>query len=298
MTSQSPIALIGLARLSRTFDCHDPEKWNWRARLCFTSHGAHISIRVTEPAVLVPVKLRLPPGSREVEETGQEQLYSLAVGDETGPAGMNRLHLLFRGNSLVSASYKLEAVLGALESELDREVAVQAAPQWVFVRAGVVGWHGRAIVIAGAPQSGTSTLTAALLRAGSNYYSDQYAVFNSEGRVHPFARPLWLCTGASGCPVRYRAEELGAKPAVQALPVGVVVLARYCQGARMQLAPLTPSVAPRELMAETVCARSHPAAALMAIQNATESAWILKGIRGEAEEIVRLLLGPGIRHRR
>jgi hypothetical protein len=45
-------------------------------------------------------------------------------------------------------------------------------------------------------------------------------------------------------------------------------------------------------MANTTCAKSYPEAALTRIRKALSGAWILKGIRGEAKEIVPLLMGP------
>ena len=70
------------------------------------------------------------------------------------------------------------------------DVIAEVARNRVFVHAGVVGWKGRAIVIPGRSYSGKSTLVSELIRAGAAYYSDEYAVFDSRGRVYPFAKPL------------------------------------------------------------------------------------------------------------
>ncbi len=293
MASVSPVVLIGLAKLKRNADWQKLENWNWRGKLSLVSYGVSVEIRVTEPAALIPVKLRLPPGWRAAKANGRGPRYSLVVGNQVAPSGLDRLNLLFRGNSLISAAYKLESVLGALESDLDLQVAKLAAPDRIFLHAGVVGWDGRAILVVGPPQSGTSTLVAELLRAGASYYSDQYAVLDAEGRVHPFARPLWLSAGAGSNPVRYRAEELNAKAGRDPLPVGLLVLARHRAGARTRLAPLTPSAGAAELMGATECAGSHPGPALAVIRKTLNEAWVLKGVRGEAKEIVPLLLGPG-----
>jgi hypothetical protein len=286
----SSVVPLALARLKRSSDWQNLGNWNWRERLAFVSHGVKTTLQVTEPAALLPIKLRLPPGWREAKDSGGQPEYSLVVGNEQAPAGLDRLHLLFRGVSLISAAYKLEPVLGALESELDRRVASLAAPERIFIQAGVVGWRGRAIVVCGGPQSGTSTLVAALLRAGALYYSDQYAVLDYEGRVHPYARPLWLCTGAQVNPVRYRPEELGARSGSQILEIGTVVFSSYRPGARPRLAALTPATASAEVMSNAVSDRLNAKAAQSAIGKALAGAWILKGIRGEAQELVNLLL--------
>jgi hypothetical protein len=152
MSLLSSVPLIGLARLKRKPDWQNLENWNWRGRIAFVSHGVRKAIQVTEPAALVPIRLRLPPGCRETNDWNIGSIYSVVVGNEAGPAGLHRLNLLFRRSSLISAAYSLEPVLGALESELDRRIASLAAPEWTFLRAGAVGWRGRAIVVVGPPK--------------------------------------------------------------------------------------------------------------------------------------------------
>ena len=61
------------------------------------------------------------------------------------------------------------------------------APDRVFVHAGVVAWRGRALVLPGTSFAGKTTLVAELVRAGAIYYSDEYAVLDEQGRVHPYS---------------------------------------------------------------------------------------------------------------
>ena len=86
----------------------------------------------------------------------------------------------------------------SLESDMQRFVA-EMAHRRVFVHAGVVGWQGKAIIIPGRTFTGKTTMVAELVRAGATYYSDEYAVFDLQGRVHPYARPLGMReTGQAG----------------------------------------------------------------------------------------------------
>ena len=295
--SSSSVKLIGLARLRRNAGWQNQSNWSWRERITFESQGVQSTIRVTEPAALVPIKFRLPPGWREIEEGDSEPDYSLVVGNQVARAGLDPLHLLFRGDVLIAAAYKLEPVFGALEADLDRRVAEKSAPKLIFIPAGVVGWRGRAIMVLGPPQSGRSTLVSALLRAGASYYSDDYAVLDPDGLVHPYPRPLWLAAGSCGHSVRYRADELGAKIGTQVLAVGTVVVARYRPQTQSRFKPLARSAILGEMMAGAVCAESHPGEAQASIGKALAGAWILKGERGEAEEVMDLLLGAGTRRR-
>jgi hypothetical protein len=154
----------------------------------------------------------------------------------------------------------------------------------------VVAWRGRAIVIPGRSFSGKSSLVAALVRAGATYYSDEYAVFDARGRVHPFPAPLSL-RGADGeRPTRHPPESLGRRPGTRPLPVGRVAVSPYRQGARWRPRRLTPGQGVLALLANTVPARERPAAALAALQRAVVAAPVLKGARGEASEVAGVLL--------
>src|SRR4051794_20574153 len=67
-------------------------------------------------------------------------------------------------------------------------------------------------VIPRVSHSGKTTLVAALVRAGATYYSDEYAVFDAQGSVHPYARPLGIRDGNGDRPRRCPVQELGGTP--------------------------------------------------------------------------------------
>ena len=163
----------------------------------------------------------------------------------------------------------------------------------LFVHAGVVGWRGRAIVIPGASLSGKSSLVAALVRAGATYYSDysdEYAVFDARGRVHPFPTALSIRDGTNGKPRRCAVEALGGRSGVAPLPVGLVVITTYRAGAAWRGRPLSPGRAMLELLRHTVPARRRPRSAIATLRTVAASATVLKGVRGEAEPMRAWLL--------
>jgi len=166
----------------------------------------------------------------------------------------------------------------------------EAARRRVFVHAGVVGWRGRAIVIPAVSYSGKTTLVTALLQAGATYYSDEYAVFDSQGRVHPYPRLLSVREEGSRRPRRYSPEDWGARPGVKPLPVGLIAVTQYSPGARWRPRALSPGEAALALLANTVPARSRPAAALAALRHVACQATALQGKRGDAAITAEALL--------
>src|SRR5215467_11335845 len=85
-------------------------------------------------------------------------------------------------------------LLHSLRSHL-RHLVAEHATDRIFVHAAVVAWDGKVIVLPGRSRSGKSTLARELIRAGAVYFSDEYAAFDDDGMVHPFAQPLMLRSG-------------------------------------------------------------------------------------------------------
>ena len=264
------------------------DRLGWAAGISFVSYGLRIGIRTNDPKIVDRLIELLPPHTKP---GGQrvEHLYSLVVGGAGRSSSARRYNLVYADAVRVARSMDLDAVLDALESDLQLYVADMARRR-VFVHAGVVGWKGKAIVIPGYSFSGKSTLVAALVRAGATYYSDEYAVFDARGRVHPYARPLELRHNPEDNAGKHRPEGLTVRPGVKPLPVGLVVATSYKQGARWRPRTLPPGRAMMAMLAHTVSARTHPQAALATLRQVTPNALVLKGRRGEAEETADSLL--------
>ena len=160
----------------------------------------------------------------------------------------------------------------------------------LFVHAGVVEWGGKAIVIPGRSYSGKSSLVWELVRAGATYYSDEYAVFDERGMVSAYPIPLKLRTGSGengkACPSEQAWETPEAKP----VPVGLVVLTRYQTGAKWRPKMLSPGPALLQILANTVAARRRPKAALQVLGKVVSQAQVLRGVRGEADQLACRLL--------
>jgi hypothetical protein len=273
------------------------DRLGWAAGLAFTAYGVSVGVRVSDRSVLERVRALLPPGWKPARKPTVRRLYSLIVGGPTARPGVRRFNLLYSDAARLLRTHDLEEALAQLELDLELYIA-DRAPRRTFVHAGVVGWNGQAIVIPGESFSGKSSLVKALVKAGASYYSDEFAVLDERGRVHPYPIPLTIRPARDGGPsTKYRAEELGGMAGIGPLPVGLVLITRYVGGARFRPRPLSAGRAVLELLAHALPARRRPGRVLDALTQAVAQASVLRGTRGEAEETARQILGSDVLRR-
>jgi hypothetical protein len=273
------------------------DRLGWAAGLAFTAYGVSVGVRVSDSSVLERVRALLPPGWKPAGKPTVRRLYSLIVGGPTHRSGIRRFNLLYSDAARLLRTHDLEEALAQLELDLELYIA-DRAPRRIFVHAGVVGWNGQAIVIPGDSFSGKSSLVKALVKAGATYYSDEFAVLDGRGRVHPYPIPLAIRPAQDGGPpMKYRAEELGGVAGIGPLPVGLVLITRYVGGTRFRPRPLSAGRAVLELLAHTLPARRRPGRVLDALSRVVSQALVLRGTRGEAEETARQILGSDLLRR-
>jgi hypothetical protein len=272
------------------------DRLGWAAGLTFTAYGVRVGVRTNDASILDRVRVVLPPGSRATSGRRVDRLFSLTVGGHDAPRNLRRFHLLYAEAEQLVRSLELDDVMTALEIDLQLHVA-EFAPRRVFVHAGVVGWQGRAILLPGTSHAGKTTLVAALVRAGATYYSDEYAVLDDSGRVHPYTRDPRM-RGEDDRTTPVPLATLGGAPAGRTpLRVGLVALARYRAGAPWRPRLLSPGQAALGLLAHTVPARLRPQRALAALRGVMAQAAAWKGTRGEADEAAAWLLDTAARQK-
>ncbi len=265
------------------------DRLGWADGLSFNAYGVRVGVRVNDSAILADLIARLPPSSRPASFAVVDHLYSIIGSRATSGSKVRRLSLGYWNLLRFARAREFDGMLDAFESHVQLTVA-EYAPRRVFVHAGVVGWKDRAILIPGLSYSGKTTLVDQLIRAGATYYSDEYAVLDERGRVHPYPRALGIRLPNSDESKKVRAEEIGGRIGSKPLRVGLVLATNYKNGARWRPRQVTRGRGVLELMSNTVSARSQPELALTVLPLALESARILKGVRGEAAEIVKSIL--------
>jgi len=265
------------------------DRLGWAGGIAFRSYGLRIGVRVSDASAMETVLERLPPGWKYASSPIVDYLYSMIIGGPAARSNIQRFNLLYYDAGRLARSKDKELVLKAFESDLQLLVADNARRR-VFVHAGVVGWKNQAIVIPGMSMSGKTTLVSKLVQAGARYYSDEYAVIDERGLVHPFPRPLGIRRPKEFETSRVDVSALGGTAGSRPLPVRLVISTSYKEGARWRPRQLTPGRGVLELLANTVSARSQTKLALATLPKAVRSAEVLKGVRGEADEVVERIL--------
>lgn len=265
------------------------DRLGWAEGKSIVAYGVRVGIRADTPEALDRLVPRLPPGWKPSKSADVQQLYSLIVGGGSARPGVRRFNLLYANAARVVRSMDLDEVLSRFESDL-RLFVGERSTRRVFVHAGVVGWRGRAIVIPGRSYTGKTTLVRALCERGATYYSDELAVFDARGRVHPFPTPLGIRNEGEIRSTKLSPETLSSPVGVKPLPVGLVAVTRYTPGSRWQPRTLSAGRAVLALLDNTVSAQWRPTKAMATLGRVVTSAAVLRGGRGEAAEMADLLL--------
>jgi hypothetical protein len=237
-----------------------------------------------------PAGMPLPFGWRAVEDHEPDasvSVYYELLGGVSG--GGDPSYRVYAGTDLVADVRGLTDAGRALAAHAELFVA-ERAPEHLFVHAGVVGWEGRAIVMPGASFAGKTTLVQAWLGAGATYYSDEFAVIDRAGRVHPFARPLAIRDASTALTHRVPVAALGAETGTTPLPIGVILVTSYRTGARWRPRRLTAAPALLALMRHTVAARGNPEHSMPILKQAVSGGVALASLRGEARPLVSAVL--------
>jgi hypothetical protein len=183
----------------------------------------------------------------------------------------------------------LDMALGMLDAQIRIFVAANARDR-IFVHAGVVAHHGMALAIPGESFSGKTTLVSALVERGATYYSDEFAVLDGEGGVHPYPRRLSIRASHAGATQERHVGELGGVAAAGRAELAAVAITRYRPGAEWQPTRLSTGKGVLALLANTVPAQERPAESLRVVSRAVAGALVLEGDRGEAGPAAASLL--------
>ena len=193
---------------------------------------------------------------------------------------------LYRGGRRLFTCTDQQELLDRLHATITLDVAERSC-DLTFIHAGVVAWQGAAIVIPGRSFSGKTTLVAEFLRAGATYYSDEFALVDKRGMVHPYPRSLQVREGGDHRQTSRPVEAFGAIAGDKPLPVKLILVSRFKPEGRWRPQELTPGLGLLRLLDNTVSARRSPGIALQNLKQAVVNARIVRSVRGEASQVVQ-----------
>lgn len=272
---------------SKTQTVQKTKKSDFKYHFYFESYGVKIGITSNQPEAIETIKKNVdeyfPRCITEIEKTEVEFQY-LFVWNQSEKDS------LYKNGLIVYSRIKREDLLEYFMSEIRRMIAEFAVGR-VFIHSGAVSWKGKAILIPARSFRGKTSLTAALVRRGAVYYSDEYAVLDDEGFLHSFAKPLSIRGEIDEyTQVDYPVEKLGGIAAEEKTRVGMVLISEYKPFARWNPQVLSPAKGIMEIIKHTVPIRNNPAFALKVLDKVAGQAVIVKSNRGDVSKSVDQIL--------
>ena len=248
--------------------------------LYVSAYGRNIAIERDDTGFELPF---LPSDwGTDAPESPIDRSYTVARGDD------GTWSVAIDGEALIALSGP-DAISEHIEGDLHHWLATYTRG-FLFVHAGCVSWRDRAIVIPGRSFAGKTTLTRALLEAGASYYSDDYAIIDPTGAIHPFPRPLRVRPEHPGR--SERVDPRGSNWSIGHDPIraGVVAALTYDAEAGWDVETLTRGMGALSLLDNTVAARERPEDALRLMSTAMSGAIAIKGTRDDAASSARRLI--------
>ena len=247
----------------------------------FALFGCPFEIRNPSAAVWRAIEDRLPP--LELPEPDARPLRRYSVDPHGGAFTVGRARR--RSVSAATVPAAADLVVDDVERALARSIDGR-----ILVHAGAVRWRGRAILLPGRSGSGKSELVAALVRAGADYLSDEFAVLDRNGEVQPYRRPISLRrpSGTTRVAVETPEDRSASEPA----PVGSIAFLRYRPGASWRPRRVSPGSALLGLLRNTLSCGWRLDEAHRILRRVIAAPTLI-GQRGDAEEAAELLLASG-----
>jgi hypothetical protein len=245
------------------------------------AYGARLAVSAPDADVLTTILAGLPRGWTVCGEGVRHE----AVEWRFGVRSDGDQYLVRDDQAREHSCPDLDFAIVMLRTQMRRFVGYHS-PDLIFVHSGVVAFQGEAILLPGRSFAGKTTLVEALVRAGADFYSDEYAMLDMDGRVAHYREPLAVRGGAPW----QEDADLGSNAIQQPVSVGLVAITVYTPGSNWSPRRLTTGEGVIAMMEHSVPARDRPAETLSTLRLAIANAEILKGDRGEADETARVLL--------
>ena len=242
------------------------------------------------------VRIRIDAGDKSIFEQVKSIMHEAFVGRLTfdnnshiNPDLRYRFRTLPTGeveydlDGVLSATFPKERGLTRHFNSLVRAHVAGKTKNWVFVHAGVVEWRGKAIIIPGRSYQGKTTLVSELIQVGAKYMSDEFAILDSHGLVHPFDRDLAVRSPEVGFE-RISPHEFGAEKRLEPLEAGMIVFTEFVENGSWNPRKITVGTGILEAIPQVIPVSFNTEFALKVLNTTFNRAIIVKSDRGEARE--------------
>lgn len=259
----------------------------------FRSYGVVIEVSATESRhlelILQKLKSALPKNFEIIENQNVEHCYFIESKND------DWLRLFLNGEQVTAGEFETP-FFDFLESNIRLRVAEYADAK-VFLHAGVVSFNEKAIVIPANSFQGKTTLVKELIQHGAKYYSDEYAVLDEKGCVHPFPKTLSVReTTGNSIQTEYSAESFGGVVATKPCLVGMVLITEFRENAVWKPLRLNSGEAVLEMIPHTIPIRHNPRFSLSVLNKVVSRAIICKSLRGEVKTFSKKILEYFVRN--
>lgn len=256
-------------------------------KYCFESYGVKVAIESNSADVLEQAsstaRSALLGNLIEIDCADAEQVFQIPITPE-GICAVYQNGELMVEDTLRPAYWKYF-------DSLVRILVAEFAPTRVFIHAGSVGWRGRAIILPGNSHFGKTTLVAELAKCGAEYYSDEYAIIDEKGLLHPFARKLTMReNGRHVIEKPIDVEEFGGIKGYVPIPLSTVLFTKYDPEKIQKYEFLTQGQGIVEIIGQTIGIRRNSEFVIKVLKNAFANAIIVKSPRTDAAKFARELL--------
>lgn len=261
----------------------------WPCGFGVQTHGVRIGVRASVPGVLPVLRDRLPTHVKPFDGTTFDAILSVREGGSRPGSRIRDFHLAYHNHSCIARSHRFDDVLGRFDAYFALAIAF-LAPRHVFIHAGAVEWQGRAIVVPGQSTAGKSTLILELVKAGARYLSDEFAVLDRRGRVHPWPKPIAMRTQPGVPQHDVDVSSIGTARRRGGVAPGLVVMTEWKEGAHWRPRWLGGGMAMLGMMENAVAGRLTPRRVTDALMAHAGDAQTVSSPRGEAAELAPRLL--------
>ena len=248
----------------------------WPIEFGMECFGVRLGIRCQNPSIGPLLERRLAPGRKPTVFDPSGPHFSL-VGEEAPSLYFNRRR--------IACADSWEEAVELLESRMQIFIG-EHAPGLVFLHAGVVRWRQACLIIPGRSFSGKSTLVAALLQERAEYLSDEFAVIDAGGNIHPYPRLVSLRRPGRSTNLRASAESMGGTVAQGPARPGVILLTHYRPLKVWSPRRASPSEAILQLARHCLPIRSRPSESLDALIALVKRTQVFAGDRGDTADMI------------